>query len=231
MQHTTPRAASVGYARLPSQVAHDLALACPQLWLLPTAQVVDGRLVWRPPPATQDTPEPAARHLGTHTADPVAAPTARASRRLKLVQANVQTMSDVEPSFFNRSGHGQRRIYLSRQLHDLGVHIAFLQECRSRIGRWASHGYLSWRGGHSKGCYGVEIWVDPGCIVPPPPARRLENLYITTAAPSDPLPQGRLAPDSRVCACPACGTSFGRNPHLLAPAPRNSSGSSAVMVL
>ena len=90
-----------------------------------------------------------------------------ASRRLKLVQANVQTMSDVEPSFFNRSGHGQRRIYLSRQLQDLGVHIAFLQECRSRIGRWASHAYLSWRGGHSKGCYGVEIWVDPGCVAPP----------------------------------------------------------------
>ena len=165
VQH--PRAASVGYARLPSQVAHDLALACPQLWLLPTAQVVDGRLVWRPPPVARDMAEPAACHLGTHTVDRVAAPGVRASRRLKLVQANVQTMSDVEPSFFNRSGHGQRRIYLSRQLHDLGVHIAFLQECRSRIGRWASHGYLSWRGGHSKGCYGVEIWVDPGCVTPP----------------------------------------------------------------
>ena len=102
-----PRAASVGYARLTSQVAHDLALACPHLWLLPTAQVVDGRLVWRPPPATQDTPEPTARQSGSHIADPVIAPIARASCRLKLVQANVQTMSDVEPSFFNRSGHGE----------------------------------------------------------------------------------------------------------------------------
>ena len=162
-----PRAASVGYARLDSQVAHDLALTCPYLWLLPTAQVVEGRVVWCPPPVTPDTPEPVACPPETHFADSAATPIARTSCRLKLVQANVQTMSDVEPSFFNRSGHGQRRIYLSRQLHDLGVHIAFLQECRSRIGRWASHGYLSWRGGHIKGCYGVEIWVDPGCVAPP----------------------------------------------------------------
>ena len=145
-----PKAASVGYARLSPQVAHDLAQASPQLWLLPTAQLVDGRLVWRPPPSTQEASDSTDCQAVTSDAAYVVAPTERTTHRLKLVQANVQTMSDVEPSFFNRSGHGQRRIYLSRQLHDLGVHIAFLQECRSRIGRWASHGFLSWRGGHSK---------------------------------------------------------------------------------
>ena len=164
-----PRAASVGYARLSAQIARDLARASSQLWLLPTAQLIDGQLVWCPPPVVHATSAPAACPSETPNGpndEPAAVPAARAKHRLKLVQANVQTMSDVEPTFFNRSGHDQRRIHLSRQLHDLGVHIAFLQECRSRIGRWASHGYLSWRSGHSKGCYGVEIWVDPDCVTP-----------------------------------------------------------------
>ena len=162
-----PVSASVGHTRLAPHIAHDLVAVGPCLWLLPYAKIVEGGLVWTSPPAPADaefevdTPacdsKPASNEEGT----------AQAPRSFKFVQANVQTMSDVEPSFFNRSGHGQRRIYLSKQLRDLGVHVAFLQECRSRAGRWASHGLLSWRGGHIKGCYGVEIWVDPNCADPP----------------------------------------------------------------
>ncbi|CAE7421618.1 unnamed protein product [Symbiodinium sp. KB8] len=85
----------------------------------------------------------------------------------KVVQANIQTIKDTDPSFFNREGHGQRRIYLARQLLTLDAHVALLQECRSRAGRWSSHGFLSWRSGHAKGQAGVEVWVRPDCVQPP----------------------------------------------------------------
>ncbi|CAE7227983.1 unnamed protein product [Symbiodinium sp. CCMP2592] len=83
-----------------------------------------------------------------------------------LVQANIQTIKDVAESFFNREGHGQRRIYIAQQLQSLDVHVAFLQECRSRPGRWSSHGFLSFRSGAEKGMFGVEIWVRPDVVSP-----------------------------------------------------------------
>ena len=162
-----PRAASVGYTKLEPQVAQDLVQEGPLLWLLPTAQLLDECLIWSPPgtPAQAES-KPAPPATAPASVPPVAE-SPKVVRSLQVVQANVQTISDVEPSFFNRAGHGQRRIYFSRQLRELGVHVAFLQECRSRAGRWASHGFLSWRGGHVKGCYGVEIWVSPVCVDPP----------------------------------------------------------------
>ncbi|CAE7783050.1 unnamed protein product [Symbiodinium sp. CCMP2592] len=75
-------------------------------------------------------------------------------------------MPDVAESFFNREGHGQRRIYIAQQLQSLDVHVAFLQECRSRPGRWSSHGFLSFRSGAEKGMFGVEIWVRPDVVSP-----------------------------------------------------------------
>ena len=79
-----PKAASVGYARLPPQVAHDLAQASPQLWLLPTAQIVDGRLVWCPPTSTQDAPDSTDSQVVAPDAAPVVAPTGRTTHRLSL---------------------------------------------------------------------------------------------------------------------------------------------------
>ena len=162
-----PLCASAGSVRLGHEIAQDLVEEGPNLWLLPQAKLLARQCVWAPPPVSDSVepdPLPPVPPLRTPPPD---AHAGAAPRSLKVVQANVQTMSDVEPSFFNKSGHGQRRIYLSKQLQDLGVHIAFLQECRSRAGRWASHGFLSWRGGHVRGCYGVEIWVNPQCADPP----------------------------------------------------------------
>ena len=86
----------------------------------------------------------------------------------RAVQANVQTLKDVVPHFFNKAGTGQRWAYLVKQLGHLKVDIATLQECRSRAGRWVSGNFLTWRSGADKaGQFGCEIWIKdswaPGC--------------------------------------------------------------------
>ncbi|CAE7204700.1 CPK2 [Symbiodinium natans] len=78
----------------------------------------------------------------------------------RAVQANVQTIKDVTPHFFNKAGTGQRRAYLSRQLKRLRADIVTLQECRSRAGRWATGSFLTWRSGADRaGQGGCEVWV------------------------------------------------------------------------
>ena len=167
-----PAAGSTAYGQFPPNFASCLHA----LWLLPTATQTTQGLVWTCPstlpaaasasaPVASTLPKPdqdqAAMSVAAHTPPPTAPCLAR------VVQANIQTIKDVDPSFFNREGHGQRRIYLSRQLLALDAHIVLLQECRSRAGRWSSHGFLSWRSGHVKGQLGVEVWVRPDCVRPP----------------------------------------------------------------
>ena len=74
-------------------------------------------------------------------------------------QANVQTIRDVLPHFFNRTGTGQRRAYLC-QLTEQEIDVVTLQECRSRSGRWKLGHFLTWRSGADKqGQAGCEIWI------------------------------------------------------------------------
>ena len=163
-----PLAASCGHSDLPPDFAANLLSVCRHLWLLPKAVRTSAGLLWEPsvdlpPPAPAPVPVEASRHA-VIPARPRARP---ASVSLRVVQANIQTIKDVDPSFFNKEGHGQRRLYLAKQLKHLQVQVAFLQECRSRAGRWASHGFLSWRSGSLQGGFGVEVWVDPACASPP----------------------------------------------------------------
>ena len=99
------------------QIAQDLVHEGPLLWFLPTAQLLDACLIW------QVDPRPVTLSTVDASESPVAE-SPKVVRSLNVVQANVQTISDVELSFFNRAGHGQRRIYFSRQLRDLGVYVA-----------------------------------------------------------------------------------------------------------
>ncbi|CAE7257580.1 unnamed protein product [Symbiodinium sp. CCMP2592] len=48
----------------------------------------------------------------------------------------------------------------------LGINILCLQEARSKAGRWAVGGWLTWRSGALKGQYGCEIWVKPSIVSP-----------------------------------------------------------------
>ncbi|CAE7615532.1 unnamed protein product [Symbiodinium sp. CCMP2592] len=162
-----PWCASPGWCRLPGTFGTTLAQCAPVLWLLPSAQLGPAGLFWESPAwgAPRDAPE---------ASSPPAMPESQAKSDLakpthvcvRLVQANIQTIKDVAESFFNREGHGQRRIYIAQQLRSLDVHVAFLQECRSRPGRWSSHGFLSFRSGAEKGMFGVEIWVRPDVVSP-----------------------------------------------------------------
>ena len=180
-----PAAGSGAYSQFPADFTARLHAACGTLWLLPTAtRTLDG-LVWCCPstlPGTDPAPAPTTPPIPTPVEETASAPqpVPSASVELSVVHANIQTIKDVEPSFFNKEGHGQRRIYLTRQLIELDVHIALLQECRSKAGRWASHGFLSWRSGHVKGNLGVEVWVRPGCVHPP---LQLDHWRICFSAP------------------------------------------------
>ena len=155
-----PAAGSCAYGQFPPDFASRLCVTCSTLWLLPTATQTLSGLLWRcpciVPGGVQDPPcGPSPSHVPDVTSEPASAPQPPpAPCTCKVVQANLQTIKDVEPSFFNKEGHGQRRIYLARQLLELDMHFALLQECRSRAGRWSSHGFLSWRSGHVKGQLG-----------------------------------------------------------------------------
>ncbi|CAE7212948.1 unnamed protein product [Symbiodinium sp. CCMP2592] len=102
------------------------------------------------------------------------------SLSLRIVTANVQTMRDSCASFFNPSGHGQRRQYLYSQVAQLGLDVVCLQETRSKGGRWDTAGLLTWRSGAQKGSYGCEIWVRPQMVNPP---LRLDDWRIACADP------------------------------------------------
>ncbi|CAE7835995.1 unnamed protein product [Symbiodinium sp. CCMP2592] len=175
------RCASVGWCRLPTTFGDSLLECAPLMWLLPQARLQEGRLCWRSP-GWVDCPrtsiqEPPQIQPQVRQDDEQVKPL---RTTVTLVQANIQTIKDVDVSFFNRDGHGQRRIYLAKQLRALGVHIAFLQECRSRPGRWSSHGFLSFRSGAEKGLFGVEIWIRPDLLHP---ALSLDDFRIRFASP------------------------------------------------
>ena len=130
-----PAAGSGAYSQFPADFASYLHAACSTMWLLPTATSTPEGLVWRcprvSPVADHDSGQPAnALSTAESGATPASVPTQTppTSCEISVVQANIQTIKDVDPSFFNREGHGQRRIYLTRQLIELDAHIALLQE-------------------------------------------------------------------------------------------------------
>ncbi|CAE7501391.1 CPK3, partial [Symbiodinium sp. KB8] len=118
-----PAAGSTAYSQFPSDFAPRLHTACGTLWLLPTATQTAHGLVWAcPDTSSTSAPEPAFEDMTLKGPDLSAAtasappPLPATSCLAKVVQANIQTIKDTDPSFFNREGHGQRRIYLARQL-------------------------------------------------------------------------------------------------------------------
>ncbi|CAE7782217.1 unnamed protein product [Symbiodinium sp. CCMP2592] len=164
--------------------------AGPWLWAVPRARVQQGRpclqLVSDSLPPAPQTKEPYAQE--SPSAGPSEAPVLDEPRQptmtspvpLRIVTANVQTMHDSRASFFNPSGHGQRRQYLYSQVDKLSLDIVCLQETRSKGGRWDTAGLLTWRSGAAKGSYGCEIWVRPHLTNPP---LRLDDWRITNATP------------------------------------------------
>ncbi|CAE7293312.1 unnamed protein product [Symbiodinium sp. CCMP2592] len=143
--------------------------AAPWLWLIPHAKVIQGR------PCVRLTVPCAAPSL-----EPQRPLSLAPSLSLRIVTANVQTMRDSCASFFNPSGHGQRRQYLYSQVAQLGLDVVCLQETRSKGGRWDTAGLLTWRSGAQKGSYGCEIWVRPQLVNPP---LRLDDWRIACADP------------------------------------------------
>ncbi|CAE7571129.1 unnamed protein product [Symbiodinium sp. CCMP2592] len=94
---------------------------------------------------------------------PVAAPPEHDSQSVTslpivLVSANVQTIKDDKRHFFSAAAGGQHRAFLVRQADSLGLDVLCLQERRSNPGRYSSGPFLTWRSGHEKGQYGVEVW-------------------------------------------------------------------------
>ncbi|CAE7561041.1 unnamed protein product [Symbiodinium sp. CCMP2592] len=164
--------------------------AGPWLWAVPRARVQQGRpclqLVSDSLPPAPQAEEPYAQE--SPSAGPSEAPVLDEPRQptttspvpLRIVTANVQTMHDSRASFFNPSGHGQRRQDLYSQVDKLSLDIVCLQETRSKGGRWDTAGLLTWRSGAAKGSYGCEIWVRPHLTNPP---LRLDDWRITSATP------------------------------------------------
>ena len=85
---------------------------------------------------------------------------------LHVITANVQSLKDTACNPFNPSGHAARRQYFYDQLHRQDVDIVCLQETRSKAGRWATAGVLTWRSGAHKGQYGCEVWIRPEVVRP-----------------------------------------------------------------
>ncbi|CAE6971384.1 unnamed protein product [Symbiodinium sp. CCMP2592] len=135
----------------------------PWLWLIPQAKMHGGRpcfslaigdVGWSPPQTSVDT----APLSNADTPTPVP---------LCITTANIQSIKDAPSNLFNPSGHAARRQFLMSQACQLGINILCLQEARSKAGRWAVGGWLTWRSGAWKGQYGCEIWVKPGIVSPP----------------------------------------------------------------
>ncbi|CAE7875810.1 set10 [Symbiodinium microadriaticum] len=151
----------------------------PLLWLVPRAQMQDGRpcfLLHSTPDAGQDgtgdTVDVQDMPAESTHGPVVGSSTAQCRRQapslvsLVAITANVQTMKDAPSSIFNPSGHAARRQYLLKQVSDIPCDILCIQEARSKEGRWCTGGWLSWRSGHLKGQYGCEIWVRPDLLHP-----------------------------------------------------------------
>ena len=136
------------------------AEAADDLWLVPYGRVVEGTSVllqWDVPLPEAAT---ASHPVEADDTDEVPHTPKPAHLAFRAVQANIQSIKDTVPHFFNRTGSGQRRAYLHKQLRDLQVHLVTLQECRSRQGRWVSGDFLTWRSGADRpGRYGCEIWL------------------------------------------------------------------------
>ena len=141
----------------------------PWLWLVPRATVVDGvpGLVMELPIREQvdvvDEPSSAEHTQGDGALEAPAPPT---QLPLRILTANVQSIKDAVPNPFNPSGHAARRQYFCQQVLQQKWDIVCLQETRSRHGRWATAGVLSWRSGGQKGQYGCEVWIRPDVVSP-----------------------------------------------------------------
>ena len=132
-----------------SQIAND----GPWLWMLPQARIRRGMPVFQmhvvSPQTSSDTPvvdEPSA-------CVPLDSLPSQPPLSLQIVTANVQSLKDARTTPFNPSGHAARRQYLYQQFHACRIDIACIQEARSRTGRWATAGVLTWRSGSQQGQY------------------------------------------------------------------------------
>ena len=138
-------------------------------------------------------------------ADDDPAPDPRGSRPcpqalpLHVVTANVQSLKDARTTPFNPSGHAARRQYIYQQFHDCHVDVACIQEARSRAGRWATAGVLTWRSGAHQGQYGCEVWLRPEIVQP---ALALKDFRILASSPRCMVVVSNR-PDFPVCVCAA----------------------------
>ncbi|CAE7663339.1 hypothetical protein AK812_SmicGene26670 [Symbiodinium microadriaticum] len=74
-------------------------------------------------------------------------------------------------------GLAARRQYLYAQMLQCTADVVCLQEARSRAGRWAGTGYLTWRSGALKGQYSCEIWIRTAAVQSPMQLQNWSILY------------------------------------------------------
>ena len=136
----------------------------PWLWLIPRAVLQDGV----PTHCVQVDPalEPPCTDSDVSKSrdNPASEPVSELS--VHIITANVQSLKDAVCSPFNPSGHAARRQYFYDQLQRQAIDIVCLQETRSKAGRWATAGVLTWRSGAHKGQYGCEVWIRPAVTRP-----------------------------------------------------------------
>ena len=149
----------------------------PWLWLIPRCRLHNGVpcfvvKVSRKPPAKEPARAPV-------VPQPISseAPSTLRQLDLHLITANIQTIKDSQPSIFNPSGLAARRQYLYAQMLQCTADVVCLQEARSRAGRWAGTGYLTWRSGALKGQYSCEIWIRTAAVQSPMQLQNWSILY------------------------------------------------------
>ncbi|CAE6956504.1 unnamed protein product [Symbiodinium sp. CCMP2592] len=148
---------------LPRLTAASLSLAMdehgPWLWALHRCTMLAGTPWLQLSAGDEPLPtEPKEAKEAPVAAPPEHDPQSVTSLPIVLVSANVQTIKDDKRHFFSAAAGGQRRAFLVRQADSLGLDVLCLQECRSNPGRYSSGPFLTWRSGHEKGQYGVEVW-------------------------------------------------------------------------
>ncbi|CAE6919419.1 X-element\ORF2 [Symbiodinium sp. CCMP2592] len=139
----------------------------PWLWAIRRCRIEGGlprlyvcRPRVEPEPASETCPQLSPElHAQPSSHGQATAGAARDCARVKVVSANIQTIKDDRKFFFSAAAGGQRRAFLGKQAQALSLDVLCLQECRSNAGRYVAGPYLTWRSGHEKGQYGVEIWV------------------------------------------------------------------------
>ena len=136
----------------------------PWTWLIPRAVLRNGVPVYQVQVDTAlELPrEEPAEDIPQDSSAPAPTPV----MPLHVITANVQSLKDAACNPFNPSGHAARRQYFYDQLHRHEVDIVCLQETRSKAGRWATAGVLTWRSGALKGQYGCEVWIRPEIVRP-----------------------------------------------------------------